>query len=79
MSHTYTDILVHALFGAKDRQPSLTPDMIRGGFLSEAMRGDNAREGPADAARFTGLLKPRSPVLPQGFRHGLKDAARVAG
>ena len=27
MSHTYTNILIHALFGTKDRQPSLTPEI----------------------------------------------------
>jgi REP element-mobilizing transposase RayT len=27
MSHTYTNILIHALFSTKDRQPSLTPEI----------------------------------------------------
>ena len=27
MSHTYTNILIHALFSTKDRQPSLSPEI----------------------------------------------------
>jgi len=27
MSHTYTNVLIHALFSTKDRQPSLTPEI----------------------------------------------------
>jgi len=54
MAHTYTNILIHALFSTKDRQPWLTPEIREevfcylGGTLNE-LRGQSLLvNGPSD-------------------------------
>jgi REP element-mobilizing transposase RayT len=54
MAHTYTNILIHALFSTKDRQPWLTPEIREevfrylGGTLNE-LRGQSLLvNGPLD-------------------------------
>jgi len=69
MSHTYTYILTHALFGTKESTGSNT---IRGRFLCE---------DTPDDARFAGSIENYSCVRidPWLARHGLNDDARFAG
>ena len=71
MSHTYTNILIHALFSTRDRQPWLVPEMrdetfnYLGGAVN-ALGGqsllvngavNHVHEEIADVARFAGSIR----------------------
>lgn len=68
MAHTYTNILIHALFSTKDRQPWLTPGIREevfcylGGTLNE-LRGQSLLvNGPPDHVHML-LVQPRTPSI----------------
>ena len=65
MPHTYTNILIHALFSTKGRQPSLTPEIREevfcylGGTLN-ALRGQSLLvSGPRDHVHML-FVQPRT-------------------
>ena len=65
MSHTYTNILIHALFSTKDRQPLLTPEIrdelfrYLGGAINE-LRGQSLLvNGPRDHVHMF-FVQPRT-------------------
>ena len=65
MSHTYTNILIHALFSTKDRQPSLVPEnreeifSYLGGAIN-ALRGQSLLvSGPRDHVHML-FAQPRT-------------------
>jgi REP element-mobilizing transposase RayT len=65
MAHTYTNILIHALFSTKDRQPWLTPEIREevfrylGGALNE-LRGQSLLvNGPPDHVHIL-FAQPRT-------------------
>ena len=65
MAHTYTNIVIHALFSTKDRQPWLTPGIREevfcylGGTLNE-LRGQSLLvNGPPDHVHML-LVQPRT-------------------
>ncbi|HMD99214.1 MAG TPA: IS200/IS605 family transposase [Terriglobia bacterium] len=65
MSHTYTNILIHALFSTKDRQPSLTPEIrdeafcYLGGTINELGGQSLLVNGPRDHVHML-FVQPRT-------------------
>jgi REP element-mobilizing transposase RayT len=65
MSHTYTNILIHALFSTKDRQPSLIPEIREetfrylGGTINELGGQSLLVDGPRDHVHML-FVQPRT-------------------
>ena len=65
MSHTYTNILIHALFSTKDRQPWLTPEIrdeafrYLGGTINELGGQSLLVNGPRDHVHML-YVQPRT-------------------
>jgi hypothetical protein len=65
MSHTYTNILIHALFSTKDRQPWLVPEMrdetfnYLGGAVNALGRQSLLVNGPVDHLHML-FVQPRT-------------------
>jgi REP element-mobilizing transposase RayT len=65
MPHTYTNILIHALFSTKDRQPWLTPDIrdevfcYLGGTVKELAGQSLLVNGPCDHVHML-FVQPRT-------------------
>src|SRR5208283_804112 len=64
MSHTYTNIVIHALFSTKDRQPSLTPEIrdevfrYLGGTINELGGQSLLVNGPSDHVHMLFVQPP---------------------
>jgi hypothetical protein len=82
MSPTHTNILIHALFSSKDRQPWLVPEMLRSSTntawstIRDMFLWEESRTPPTSRAQSDIL---RAWVHPRLARHGLKDGARFTG